>query len=168
MGCTGSYCLSSLGAIADIEATSRHHAALKPERGAVVHSNHVVSEELLPYDALRQEGLDGQELLANSTMRRGRLHELLAERGASIHAGERCNIAAGARVENSIIWDDVTIEDGAIVERAVLADGVHIRAGEVIENAAVVRGDLVRDSTPPPKALKGGLRGDNFVVPLTQ
>lgn len=72
----------SQGAIADIEATSRHHAALEPERGAVVHSNHVVSEELLPYDALRQEGLDGKELLANSTMRRGRLHELLIERGA--------------------------------------------------------------------------------------
>jgi NDP-sugar pyrophosphorylase family protein len=85
-----------------------------------------------------------------------------------VHTGARCAIAAGAKVDNSIIWDDVAIEAGAIVNRAVLADGVRIRAGEMIENAAVVRADLVRNATPPSKALKGELRGDNFVVPLAQ
>jgi hypothetical protein len=50
----------------------------------------------------------------------------------------------------------------------VLADGVRIPQGEKVENAAVVRASLVRDSVPPAKALKGELRGENFVVPLAQ
>jgi len=32
----------------------------------------------------------------------------------------------------------------------------------------VVRAALVLGKTPPAKALKGELRGENFVVPLTQ
>jgi NDP-sugar pyrophosphorylase family protein len=93
---------------------------------------------------------------------------LLAEQGASVHAGLRSNIAAGARIDQAIIWDDVTIEAGAVVNHAVLADGVRLGSGEVIENAVVVRADLVRNSKAPAKALKGELRGDNFVVPLAQ
>jgi len=93
---------------------------------------------------------------------------LLAEQGARLYTGARSQIAAGAKVDNSIIWDDVTIEPGAQVNRAVLADGVRIPAGEAIENAAVVHASLVRDSVPPAKALKGELRGENFVVPLAQ
>jgi hypothetical protein len=50
----------------------------------------------------------------------------------------------------------------------VLGDGVLIPSCDVIENAAVVRAELVRGSTPPPKALKGEFRGGNFVVPLSQ
>jgi ADP-glucose pyrophosphorylase len=66
------------------------------------------------------------------------------------------------------LWDDVSVEAGASVNRAILADGVRIRSGEVIENAAVVRSALVHGITPPAKALKGELRGENFVVPLAQ
>lgn len=93
---------------------------------------------------------------------------LLAEQGGTIHMGARCDIAAGAKVDNSIIWDDVKVEAGAKVSRAVLADGVHIGKDEVIENAAVVRSILVSNATPPAKAPKGELRGDNFVVSLAQ
>jgi hypothetical protein len=50
----------------------------------------------------------------------------------------------------------------------VLADGVRVARGEVIENAAVVRAELVRGATVPEKALRGELRGANFVVPLPQ
>jgi hypothetical protein len=45
---------------------------------------------------------------------------------------------------------------------------VTIPAGEVIEDAAVVRASLVEGRSPPAKALKGEIRGDNFVVPLTE
>jgi NDP-sugar pyrophosphorylase family protein len=93
---------------------------------------------------------------------------LMAETGANVYTGARANIAAGAQVDNSIIWDDVAIEAGAQVSHAVLADGVRISRGEVIENAAVVRASLVRNSAPPDKALKGEFRGENFVVPLAQ
>jgi NDP-sugar pyrophosphorylase family protein len=93
---------------------------------------------------------------------------LLAEQGASVHTGLRSNIAAAARIDQAVIWDDVSIEAGATVTRAVIADGVRLRSGDMIENAVVVRADLVRNSKPPAKALKGEFRGNNFVVPLAQ
>ena len=43
-----------------------------------------------------------------------------------------------------------------------------LQEGETVENAAVVRADLVRGKEPPPKALRGEIRGDNFVVPLAE
>ena len=93
---------------------------------------------------------------------------LLAETGQTITAGARCVISKEADVGQSILWDDVNVEKGARVKYAVLADNVKIPAGEVIENAVVVRASLVVGKHPPAKALKGVVRGDNFVVPLTQ
>ena len=93
---------------------------------------------------------------------------LLAAQNRDVLVGENCNIYSGADVRQSILWDDVTIDEGASVSRSILADGVHIKAGESIENAAVVRAELVLGETPPPKALKGDFRGDNFVVPLPE
>ena len=93
---------------------------------------------------------------------------LMRAQGFDVIMGDNCAVATGARVANSILWDDVTIEAGASVSRAILADGVRITSGETIENAAVVRAELVRGEEPPPKALKGDFRGDNFVVPLPQ
>jgi len=93
---------------------------------------------------------------------------LLAERGTTVFTGARSQIATNAQVANSIIWDDVVIEAGAHVNRAVLGDGVRIQPREVVENAAVVRASLIRGSAAPAKALRGELRGENFVVPLAQ
>lgn len=93
---------------------------------------------------------------------------LLAEEGRDIDAGTGCSISEEAQVSQSLLWNEVVIERGAQVRRAILGDGVRIPAGEVIEDAAVVRADLVRDKEPPPKALKGEIRGDNFVVSLRQ
>jgi NDP-sugar pyrophosphorylase family protein len=91
---------------------------------------------------------------------------LLKETGKRLVNGAGCEISETAQVEQSILWDNVIVESGARVRRAVLGDNVKVGAGEVIENAAVVRASLVRESTAPPKALKGSFRGDNFVVPL--
>ena len=93
---------------------------------------------------------------------------MLAGSQQTVHAGARCRIADDAEVSHSILWDDVIIEAGARVNRAVIADGVRIGRAEIIENAAVVRAALVLGKTPPAKALKGELRGENFVVPLAQ
>jgi NDP-sugar pyrophosphorylase family protein len=93
---------------------------------------------------------------------------LMRDEGRDVEAGENCAIHPGAGVSESVLWDDVTIEEGARVRRAVLGDGVRIPAGEVLENAAAVRAELVRDEEPPPKALRGEFRGENFVVPLSQ
>jgi NDP-sugar pyrophosphorylase family protein len=85
-----------------------------------------------------------------------------------VFVGEDCYISSGAEVRESLLWDNVRVEDKALVRRAVLGDGVVIRSGENVLNAAVVRAELVRGFEPPPKALKGEFRGENFVVSLSQ
>ena len=93
---------------------------------------------------------------------------LLAQAGESIAKGRGCEIAESAKVTEAILWDNVRVGSEARVKRAVLGDNVTIGAGEVIEDAAVVSASLVDGKTPPAKALKGEIRGDNFVVPLTE
>lgn len=93
---------------------------------------------------------------------------LLRETGASFASGAECEIAPGASVEQSILWDNVTVENGARIRRAILGDNVKIGRNEKIENAAVVRASLIQGKAPPAKALKGEIRGDNFVVPLAE
>jgi NDP-sugar pyrophosphorylase family protein len=93
---------------------------------------------------------------------------LLDQRGLDLHTGGNPSIDEQADVHESILWDDVIIERGARVHRAILGDGVFVRAGEVVEDAAVVRAELVAGVTPPAKAPKGYVKGDNFVVPLSQ
>jgi NDP-sugar pyrophosphorylase family protein len=93
---------------------------------------------------------------------------MLRERNETLSKGSNCIIAAGAEVNEAVLWDRVVIKAGARVSRAVLADDVEINGGDAIENAVVVKKSLVEGKMPPPKALKGEFRGDNFVVPLTQ
>ncbi len=93
---------------------------------------------------------------------------LLSRRGQDMYAGEKPSIDSRAEVRESILWDEVTVEPGARIRRTVLGDRVHVRAGEVLENSVVVRADLIAGQTPPPKALKGNIRGENFVVSLSQ
>jgi mannose-1-phosphate guanylyltransferase/phosphomannomutase len=93
---------------------------------------------------------------------------LLAESGQPLSAGQGCQIAATAEVRQSVLWDRVVVESGARVKRAVLGDNVKISAGEVVEDVAVVCASLIEGKTPPAKALKGELRGRNFVVPLAE
>jgi NDP-sugar pyrophosphorylase family protein len=93
---------------------------------------------------------------------------LLSESGEPFTAGEGCQILTDASVQDSILWDRVVVGSGARVRRAVLADNVQIPDGAVIENAVVVPASLIQGKTPPPKALSGEIRGDNFVVPLAE
>lgn len=93
---------------------------------------------------------------------------LLADRKEKLSLGNRCRIASDASVSDSILWDDVVVESGASVGRAVLGDGVRLPAGEVIHNAVVVRNSLVAGKPAPGKALPGTIKGENFVVPLSQ
>ncbi|MEP6925227.1 MAG: NDP-sugar synthase [Pyrinomonadaceae bacterium] len=81
-------------------------------------------------------------------------------------SGANAQIAATAKVSDSILWDNVCVKDGATIERAILGDGVVINAGETIKNSAVVRADLVRGREIPAKALNGYFVNGNYVVPL--
>jgi NDP-sugar pyrophosphorylase family protein len=93
---------------------------------------------------------------------------LLRRQGMDLYSGCNPSIDKAADVHDAVLWDDVNIENEAHVRRAVLGDGVRIRSGERIEDAVVVRAELVSGMTPPPKALKGLVDGDNFVVQLSQ
>ena len=93
---------------------------------------------------------------------------MLAKSGQEVSVGSGCVISERADVSQSVLWDSVVIGPGARIRRAVLGDGVRITAGEIIEGAVVVRNSLVEGRISPPKALKGVVRGDNFVVSLSQ
>jgi NDP-sugar pyrophosphorylase family protein len=93
---------------------------------------------------------------------------LMAQEGRDVEVGEGSTVSANAKVRESVLWENVRVDDGAEVRRVVLGDGVHIGAGEVLENAAVVRAELVAGVEPPAKALRGEVRGPNFVVPLPE
>ncbi|HKO62038.1 MAG TPA: NDP-sugar synthase [Pyrinomonadaceae bacterium] len=89
------------------------------------------------------------------------------QRIGTVVTGNGSTISGAAEVAESILWDNVAVEDGATVRHSVLADNVVIPAGETVENAAVVCAELVRGKPAPPKALKGEFKGNNFVVPLS-
>ena len=91
---------------------------------------------------------------------------LLSENGKTLSAGAGCEISATAKVTESVLWDNVVVETGARVKRAVLGDNVRVGEGEIVEDTVVVRASLIQGKTAPAKALKGEIRGDNFVVPL--
>ena len=94
---------------------------------------------------------------------------MLNGRTEKIVKGANCLISESAKVKDSVIWDDVTIEDDALVTKTIIGDGVKIRSGEHFENAAIVRAEMLEHcETIPEKALKGFLQGENYVVPLNQ
>ena len=93
---------------------------------------------------------------------------LLRQRGDDVYVGRNPAVDEEAEVHEAVLWDDVTVARGARVRRAVLGDGVRIPADEQVEDAVVVRAELVSGMTPPAKALKGHVQGENFVVPLSQ
>jgi NDP-sugar pyrophosphorylase family protein len=85
----------------------------------------------------------------------------------NVFSGNGCSISPDAAVRDSVIWDNVTIENGAELYRTIVADGVTIQSGEKFENAAIVRADMVRNCQEiPEKALKGYIQGENYIVSL--
>ncbi len=93
---------------------------------------------------------------------------LLRDEGRDVFAGQNSSIDSKAKVGDSILWDNVRIGPGASVRRSVLGDGVRIATGESIEDAVIVRVEVVAGKKVPAKALQGELKGDNFVVRLSQ
>ncbi len=94
---------------------------------------------------------------------------MLGEQSEKLVKGENCQISDGAIIKDSVVWDDVSIADGAELHRTIIADGVKIRSGEHFENVAIVRAEMLSHCAEiPPKALKGFMQDENYVVPLNQ
>jgi NDP-sugar pyrophosphorylase family protein len=85
---------------------------------------------------------------------------LKRETDSSIVAGEGCVIDEGANVEDSVLWNNVTVQRGSRVSRSVLAEGVTIPAGSEIEHAVVVRREIATQIE------RGRIAGQNIIVPI--
>jgi NDP-sugar pyrophosphorylase family protein len=53
---------------------------------------------------------------------------MAAREGVETSAGDRVQIASTARVERSILWDDVVVEEGAMLKECVVTDRVRVPA----------------------------------------
>jgi mannose-1-phosphate guanylyltransferase len=51
--------------------------------------------------------------------------------------GARTRIASDARIEDSVLWDDVQVEANARLRRCIVTDGVRVPAGLSCENATI-------------------------------
>jgi len=94
--------------------------------------------------------------------------ELLKREGRDVELGQGSKIDAGAKVAESVLWEDVHVEEGARVRACVLGAGVRVARGEVFENVAVVRAELAESEERPEKGLHGEVRGSNFVAPIPE
>ena len=71
----------------------------------------------------------------------GYLHtasHLAVREGKPLDRGERCVVHSNARIERTILWNDVTVESGASLVECIVADGVTVPAGEHFERCALV------------------------------
>ena len=93
---------------------------------------------------------------------------LMHPQGRDVYVGANSSIDRQAEAREAILWDGVTVAAGATVAGSVLGDGVKIKSGESIQDAVVVRADLVAGRKVPAKALPGQIKGENFVVSLSQ
>ena len=74
------------------------------------------------------------------------------------------HVHPSARLERSVLWDDVTVGAECVVTDCVLADGVHLVDGTTLNRQAVVRLPLPPDDVI---ALPGATRtGNLLVVPI--
>ena len=53
---------------------------------------------------------------------------VIAERDGVAGRGARSQVAANARIERSVLWDDVVVEEGAMLKECIVADGVVVPA----------------------------------------
>lgn len=69
--------------------------------------------------------------------------------------GARCRIAPGACLTQSVLWDDVVVEDGASLHECIVGDGVRVPAGARLTRCAIV----TAGSRPPQpdETIEGGL-----------
>ena len=61
------------------------------------------------------------------------------EQHPAVSLGLRSVVHSSARLERSVLWDDVTVGAGCVVTDCVLADGVRLAEGTTLNRQAVVR-----------------------------
>lgn len=76
--------------------------------------------------------------------------------------GANSQVAMGATVQDSIIWDGVTVGAGVHISDSILADGVHIETGAVLKGVVAGQGASVAAgvTVPAGTTLEPGARYD--------
>jgi len=103
-----------------------------------------VSEGITSYygDLLvRRAGLSSDAEFFDIGTPPGYLHtasHLALREGKPLDRGERCVVHATARIERTVLWNDVTVESGASLVECIVADGVTVPAGQHFERCALV------------------------------
>jgi NDP-sugar pyrophosphorylase family protein len=80
------------------------------------------------------EGSSARVLIGADT----RVEEGVRFRGTVV-LGARCHVACGARLENSVFWDDVAIHSGAAVSNSVVTDGVVVPSESKLKDKVILK-----------------------------
>ena len=64
-------------------------------------------------------------------------------------------LSAGARLIDSIVWNDVVLGEGCVIDGCIVTDGVHVRPGERHSNLILMRGDSPEDVVAVPFPAEG-------------
>jgi len=77
--------------------------------------------------------------------------------GPNVVLGKNCRIAAGAAIEDSVLWDDVVVEEGATIEETIIASRSTIGANAKIGKGSVIGHDArVEPGTVAPEGSRIG------------
>lgn len=82
--------------------------------------------------------------------------------GIRFVAGRGSMISSEAVIEDSVLWEDVTVETACRLRRVVIGDRVRLPRGSAFERAVIVRRDGVR------QVERGEVVDENLVVPLQE
>lgn len=92
--------------------------------------------------------------------------EFMQRAGLPYTADQGCMIDPSAQVAEAVLWRDVRVAAGARVQQCVLGDGVSIPAQAQFERKIIVRAALALQDEIPEKATRGEIVGENYVVPI--
>jgi mannose-1-phosphate guanylyltransferase len=73
---------------------------------------------------------------------------IAAREGHVVGRGTGCTVAADARLDSTILWNDVTVGAGASLTHCVAADGVRVPAGASYHRCSLVMSDRGMIATP--------------------
>jgi NDP-sugar pyrophosphorylase family protein len=77
--------------------------------------------------------------------------------GPNVVLGKNCRIAAGAAIEDSVLWDEVVVEEGATIEETIIASRSTIGANAKIGKGSVIGHDArVEPGTVAPEGSRIG------------
>jgi mannose-1-phosphate guanylyltransferase len=84
---------------------------------------------------------DCAHLIAPVHIGEGTMIARTARVGPNVVLGKNCRIAAGAAIEDSVLWDDVVVEEGATIEETIIASRSTIGANAKIGKGSVIGHD---------------------------